>query len=186
MTIGTEFDGTLAAAQTGAEWAFATLYRDVNPPLVRYLGAQIPSVAQDLAAETWLAVARQLPAFRGGEGAFRGWVFTIARRRLIQHWRESKRRPSDPTDPEDLKHTASTADTEAAALDATAAQEAVGHIRAALTSDQAEVILLRVLAGLDVEQVAAVLGKRPGAVRGLQHRAVRRLAQTFSVEALTL
>jgi RNA polymerase sigma-70 factor (ECF subfamily) len=185
MTIGSEFDATLVAAQTGAEWAFATLYRDVNPPLVRYLGAQIPSGAQDLAAETWLAVARQLPAFRGGEGAFRGWVFTIARRRLIQHWRESNRRPIEPTDPEELTHAVSASDTEADALNATAAQEAVQQIRAALTSDQAEVVLLRVLAGLDVEQVAAILGKRPGAVRGLQHRAMRRLAQSFSLEALT-
>jgi RNA polymerase sigma-70 factor (ECF subfamily) len=54
-----------------------------------------------------------------------------------------------------------------------------------LTPDQADVVLLRVLVGLDVEQVANVLGKRPATVRVLQHKALRRLAAHFSVEALT-
>ena len=51
--------------------------------------------------------------------------------------------------------------------------------------DQADVVLLRVLAGLDVDQVAEILGKRPGTVRVLQHKALRRLAGRFSIEALT-
>ncbi len=46
-----------------------------------------------------------------------------------------------------------------------------------LPHDQAEVVLLRVVAGLDVEQVARVVGKRPGAVRVLAHRGLRRLAE---------
>jgi RNA polymerase sigma-70 factor (ECF subfamily) len=51
-----------------------------------------------------------------------------------------------------------------------------------LAPDQAEVIFLRVLAGLDVEDVAAVLGKTPGAVRVLQHRALRRLREQLATE----
>lgn len=51
-----------------------------------------------------------------------------------------------------------------------------------LAPDQAEVIFLRVLAELDVEDVAAVLGKTPGAVRVLQHRALRRLREQLATE----
>ena len=53
-------------------------------------------MAEDLAAETWLAVARGLPRFRGDEAAFRGWLFTIARNRLIEHRRRDARRRTEP------------------------------------------------------------------------------------------
>ena len=55
----------------------------------------------------------------------------------------------------------------------------------ALPADQAEVILLRTIAGLDVAQVAEVMGRRPGTVRVLQHRGLRRLAEVFSPEVVT-
>ena len=185
MTIEPAFDGVLSAAQAGAEWAFTALYRDVNPPLLRYLSAQAPDAADDVAAETWLAVARQLGSFTGSEGAFRGWLFLIARRRLIQHWRDASRRPVIPVQPESLPERTGQDDPEAACLAVVSAQEAAAAIAAALPPDQADVVLLRVLAGLDVDQVAEILGKRPGTVRVLQHKALRRLAERFSIEALT-
>jgi RNA polymerase sigma-70 factor, ECF subfamily len=185
VTIGLDFDDVLSAAQAGGEWAFTALYRDVNPPLLRYLGAQAPGAADDVAAETWLAVARQLGSFSGGEGAFRGWLFSIARRRLIQHWRDLGRRPVTPVAPDTLSERPAADDPEAAGLAVVSAQEAAAAIAAALPPDQADVVLLRVLAGLDVNQVAEILGKRPGTVRVLQHKALRRLAGRFSIEALT-
>ena len=65
------------------------------------------------------------------------------------------------------------------------AEEAAAAIAAVLTPDQADVVLLRVLAGLDVDQVAQILRKRPGTVRVLQHKALRRLAGRFSLEGVT-
>jgi RNA polymerase sigma-70 factor (ECF subfamily) len=186
LMIGPDFDGVLAAAQAGAEWAFSLLYRDLNPPLIRYFSARVPSAAEDLSAETWLAAARQLQTFRGGELSFRAWLFTIGRRQMIEHWRYSARRPADPVGPEILLNQVATSDPATEVLDVLSAQETVRAIALALTPDQADVVLLRVLAGLRVEQVAEVLGKRPGTVRVLQHKALRRLAANFSVEALTL
>jgi RNA polymerase sigma-70 factor (ECF subfamily) len=186
MALGEEFDDVLAAAQAGSDWAFATLYRDLNPRLLRYFSAKTPAQAEDLAAETWLGAARQLPSFRGGETAFRTWMFSIGRRRLVQHWRDVGRRPSRPMAPETLPGKAGVDDTEVAAVNAITAQAAARAIAQVLSPDQADVVLLRVLAGLDVEQVAEILGKRPGTVRVLQHKALRRLAGTFSLEALTL
>ena len=184
MPIGPEFDSVLAAAQTGAEWAFTALYRDLNPRLIRFLGAQAPCFGEDLAAETWMAVARQLGSFSGDEGAFRGWIFTIARRRLIQHWRTMGRRPQVASI-DLITDRPAADDPEAAVMASVSAQEAAAIITAALTPDQAEIVLLRMLGGLDVDQVAAIVNKRPGTVRVLQHRAVRRLAGVFAVEALT-
>src|SRR4051812_19804665 len=185
MPIGPEFDGVLAAAQTGAEWAFTALYRDLNPRLLRFLAVQAPSFGEDLAAETWMAAARQLGSFSGDEGAFRGWMFTIARRRLIQHWRTMGRRPQVTTSIDLMTDRPAADDPEAAVVASVSAQEATAIITAALTPDQAEIVLLRMLGGLDVDQVAAIVNKRPGTVRVLQHRAVRRLAGVFAVEALT-
>ncbi|MHB1535307.1 MAG: sigma-70 family RNA polymerase sigma factor [Acidimicrobiales bacterium] len=183
--IGAEFDRVLAAAQAGQEWGFADLYRDLNPGLLRYLCARAPSVGEDLASGTWLAAVRQLDSFRGGEGSFRAWLFTIGRRRLIQHWRDEGRRPVHPVDPEAMIDRAALDDTEVEAVELAAAREASRAIARALSPDQADVVLLRVLAGLDVDQVAGILGKRPGTVRVLQHKALRRLARTFSLEAVT-
>ena len=185
MTIGLEFDSVLVAAQEGGEWAFAVLWRDLNPRLVRYLGAKAPGLGDDLAAETWLAAARNLATFQGNEVAFRGWLFTIARRRLVQHWRDSARRPVSPSDPESFTDQRAADDTETEGMAGLSARETARAIAAALPSDQADVVLLRMLAGLDVDQVAEILGKRPGTVRVLQHRALRRLAEKFSPEALT-
>lgn len=168
------FEAVLAASQAGEEWALAALYRSLQPALLAYLRTRRPGDAEDLAAETWIAAARALRRFRGGEDDFRRWIFTIAHRRLLDLQRADRRRPptvraanpdSDPAAP--------AAETEA--LDALAAREALERI-ASLPPAEAEVVLLRVVAGLSAADVGAITGRSPGAVRVLQHRALRRLA----------
>jgi len=66
------------------------------------------------------------------------------------------------------------------------ADEAARRVAALLAPDQANVVLLRVLGGFSVQQVASILGKRPGTVRVLQHKALRRLARDFRPEPVTL
>lgn len=183
--LGERFCDVLDAARAGEEWAFARLYRDLNAPLLRYFGAQAPSEAEDLASETWFAAARGLGSFEGDERAFRAWLFTIAHRRLVQHWRDSRRRPMQAVSAEVLDTAPGAADTEEEVLAATDALAAARRLSAELTPDQAQVVLLRVLGGLSVEEVAVALGKRPGTVRVLQHRALRRLAGKFSLEPVT-
>jgi RNA polymerase sigma-70 factor (ECF subfamily) len=174
MDAPPDFDAVLAAAQSGAEWAVTVLYRDLNPRLLGYLTAREARAADDLAAEVWLAVAQQLWRFDGGEDAFRAWLFSIARRRLADFRRTGARRATDPVATERLER-AGADDTEAVVLEGLAADEAAAFVVSNLPADQAEVVLLRVLGGLDVDQVAHLLGKRPGTVRVLQHRALRRL-----------
>jgi RNA polymerase sigma-70 factor (ECF subfamily) len=179
------FEDVLAAARAGAEWAVTALYRDVHPPLLAYLRALEPRDADDLASDVWLGIGRGLPRFEGDEAAFRGWAFTIARRRVIDLRRRRGRRQTEPAATEDFVAVPGDHDTEAAAFDALSADEVRHHIVELLPPDQAEVVLLRVVAGLDAAQVAEVLGKRPGAVRVLQHRALRRLAKAWATRGVT-
>ena len=175
--IGESFDGVLAAAQEGAEWAVAVLYRSLQPQVLRFLRARVPQDAEDIASQAWLEVARALPRFSGEEDDFRALVFTIARRRLADHRRATRRRPVDLVGAEILTGISDGAAPDDEVLASLAGDAAARRVAELLSPDQAEVVLLRVVAGLSVDEVAALLGKRHGTVRVLQHRALRRLAK---------
>jgi RNA polymerase sigma-70 factor (ECF subfamily) len=176
-----EFQATLVAAQAGAEWAVAALYRAHNPRVLRYLRAQEPRDHADIAADTWLDAARNLGTFTGTEDAFAGWIFTIARRRLTDHRRARRRRPVDPA-PDGTFAGLASPSAEAIALTGSLGDDEARRIVELLPPDQAEVVLLRVVAGLDVEAVARLTGRRPGTVRVVQHRALQRLAKLLGAE----
>ncbi len=84
--IGVDFPDVLAAAQAGEEWAFAVLYREYAPSVIGFLRARVGSEADDVAQSVWLEVARCIGRFEGDESAFRAWLFTIVRRRLINEF----------------------------------------------------------------------------------------------------
>jgi RNA polymerase sigma-70 factor, ECF subfamily len=177
------FQGALAAARLGEEWAVALLWRDLHPRILRYLRVAVgDSDAEDVASDLWLEVARGLGRFEGDESAFRAWVFTIARRRVIDAGRKVRRRRTDPTSPRQFDREPSGVPDE---LEARLALDAALRRVARLPRDQAEVVALRVLAGLSAEQVAEIVGKRAGAVRVLQHRGLRRLANELAAEGVT-
>jgi RNA polymerase sigma-70 factor, ECF subfamily len=184
MNPGERFATTVAAAQAGAEGALAELYRDLHPRILRYARALEPAEAEDLASDIWLDVARGLGRFKGDDRAFRAWAFTIARRRLVDLRRQRARRPAVPIPVERLAERGGIGDVEEEAMAGLATDAAIARI-ATLQPDQAEVVLLRILGGLSVREVAAITGKRPGTVRVLQHRALRRLAREIRREAVT-
>lgn len=178
---GEGFDEILADAQTGSTLALGALYRDFNPRVCRYFAARVPALAEDLAHETWLSVASQLRSFSGNESAFWAWLFTIARRRLVDHWRKSVR--SSKTAVADRSLTESRyASTD---IDRLEAMDAIAELTYGMSADQVEVVLLRILGGLSVEEVAAIIGKQPGAVRVIQHRALRKAASRLAGRSLT-
>lgn len=176
------FDAVLAAAQAGGEWALARLYRQHNPPLLRYLRANAGADGDDLASQTWLDAARNLGRFTGDQDAFAGWLFTIARRRLIDHRRRGGRRREDVADHEQREEIRAADDPAQSVVDASGGDEAARRIVEVLPARQAEVVLLRVVGGLSVAEVAEITGHRPGTVRVMQHRALRRLAEELRDE----
>ena len=183
------FTDLLDRARSGDEVAFAHVYREVHPRLLRYLKVQAPDRAEDVASETWLQVTRSLARFDGGPAQFRAWVFTIARSKLVDAVRRERKvqlRLVYDTAELEWYATGSAQDFDDPVL-ATAEEEestrwAVALIRT-LPPDQADVVLLRVLVGLDNAEVAAIVHKSPGAVRVLAHRGLKRLARTLGTEA---
>jgi RNA polymerase sigma-70 factor (ECF subfamily) len=175
--IGDDFAQVLAAAQGGDEAAFARLWRDVNPPLLRYLTLGGED-ADDVAADTWTAVIAGLGRFRGDESAWRAWVFTTARRRAVDAGRKRARATR-------LGWRASTwatdtsPDSAETILDLATTQDALRLVRQ-LPAFQAEAVLLRVMVGLPVADVAAVLGRSPGSVRVACHRGLKALAAVLA------
>jgi RNA polymerase sigma-70 factor (ECF subfamily) len=181
--LGPSFPAVLSAAQGGDEQAFAVLWRELQPAVLRYLRVAAAEAAEDLAAETWVSVIRGLGRFQGDEQQFRGWVFTLARHRVIDWHRQAARRPTESVPVALLAERPAPDDPAVAVLEAQSTRAALALL-AELPADQAEVVALRVLGGLEVAEVARIVGKRPGTVRVLAHRGLRRLAKRLDAAGL--
>lgn len=185
VALGGDFDMVLAAARVGNHRAIGLLFREHQPPLLRYLRAREPAAADDVAADVWHGVLRTLGRFEGDEVAFRSWLFTIARRRLADHRRRMGRRRERLGPDTDLDRVPDPSDPAEVVLSEIGSDEASRQIAAHLTPEQADVVLLRVVADLPVAEVARILGRSEGAVRVIQHRALQRLAQVLGSPAVT-
>ena len=182
--VGEDFAGVLAEAQAGNDDQFAVLWRDANPALLRYLRVLAPENADDIAAETWVHVVRGLPRFIGDEAAWRAWLFTTARRRLIDQVRTRKRHPAEPLEDVSVADLPRSPDAAQVALDNLATQSAIALL-GQLPAPQADVIMLRVVAGLDTDAVAEILGKTPGNVRVMAHRGLKKLEELLGRAGVT-
>jgi RNA polymerase sigma-70 factor, ECF subfamily len=181
--LGPAFADALASAQSGDEAAFTEIFRDVQPALLRYVQVLAPGAAEDIAGDTWLQVVAGFGAFDGEERAFRAWVFTIARHRAVDWGRSRARRSRIPLSAVSERLTSpDTADVVLERISTRAVLESI----ASLPRDQAEIVLLRVVAGLDTADVARIVGKSQGAVRVAAHRALRRLAKDADRTGVTL
>jgi RNA polymerase sigma-70 factor (ECF subfamily) len=170
-----DLEEALRAASRGDEAGFVALYRDLQPRLMRYATALIGAEAEDVTAETWLQVARDLRGFEGDLDGFRGWVSTICRNRAMDWARTRSRRPADPTEMAALAEHPDPTDAHGLAVEGMSTRWAMAQILA-LPRTEAEAVLLRAVVGLDAPTAAKVLGKRPGAVRVAAHRGLKKLA----------
>ena len=176
-----DFDRCLAAAQDGDDASFVALFRACQPALLRYLHTIDTRIADDVAADTWVSVVRSMHRFAGDEQGWRAWVFTIARARLRDEQRRGSRRPVPVDTAEVLGAVADPVDVPEA-VEAVLSTEAALALIGRLPPDQAEAVLLRHVAGLDVAHAATVLGKKPGSVRVATHRGLRRLADLVGAD----
>lgn len=176
MTSGDEFPAVLEAARSGAEWAWRALYRDVAPQVLGYLRTRTPH-PEDVCADVFCELVRQLPRFDGDESAFRAWVFLIARHRLIDERRRRTRRPEEPS-PEAVADRIAPGGVEDEVVDRD--MDDLNAILSGLPEAQREVLLLRVIAGMSVQEVAKAMRRREGAIRALQHRALITLRATLA------
>lgn len=173
------FDARMAAAKAGDEAAFVELFRSVQPALLRYLATLGGPLADDVASDTWVSVVKGLPKFVGDESGWRSWVFTIAHSRLRDAQRKSARTPV-PVDAEEHLLAQDAGVDIGAEVEEIFSTEAALALIGSLPREQAEAVLLRHVAGLDVAEVATLLGKRAGTVRVATHRGLKRLAAVLA------
>ena len=184
-----QFDAVLAAARDGAPWALERIFTALAPVVTGYLRVQGSAEPEDLASEVFVAVLRNLRDFQGHETGFRSWVFTIAHRRLLDERRRRARRPPP-------KHLADSLDAFAPELtapddvegahDRSLGADRVRSLCERLVPGQRDVLLLRLLGDLSIEQVAGALGKSPGAVKALQRRGLLAIGRLLEREGVPL
>ena len=179
-------------ARAGDRHALGQLYDTYRDRVARFATGRLgdPEKAEDVTSETFEAVCRNLGSYRAGTD-FEAWLFTIAHRRVADHFRRRYRRQevaldeaSSPADGGQARSGAlpAVAGPEEAVLAAERRAEVAGAFRR-LRPDQQEVLALRVLGGLTAAQVGEVLGKSEGAVRVAQHRALQSLRTAMGVTA---
>lgn len=177
------FADVLSAAQANAGWAFQRLFDELARPVAGYLRVQGAPEPDDLANEVFLGVFSGIAGFEGNEEQFRSWVFTIAHHRLVDERRQLSRRPKLADNEPDANLVGG--DVEDDSLGASG-NERVREMLERLAPDQRDVLLLRIVADLSVEQAARALGKTPGAVKALQRRGLAALRREISKEGVSL
>lgn len=156
-------------AKRGEGDAWERLYQRIQPRLLAYASRRLDrETARDAVAETMSRAVASIDRFRWRGASFDAWLFGILRHVVIDAQRAAGRPPALEAE--------GTAPVEP--LDIVLAGEEAAAVRAAfgrLSPDERELLELRVVARLSAEEAAAVLGKRPGAVRMAQSRALARL-----------
>lgn len=179
ISFGPDFQRVLAAARTGSEAAWRQVYLELAPAVLGYLRVRGAPEAEDLTGEVFLQVVRDLSRFSGDERQFRAWVLSVARNRLIDEGRRRRRRPVEPATEELLIAAGPRGNVEQEALEGLEAQDVLRLI-AGLSPDQQDVLVLRLVGDLTVEEVAAAIGKRPGAVKALQRRGLQAIEKLIA------
>lgn len=178
--LGEAFDPVLVAARAGEGWAYQRLFTWLGRPVAAYFSGAGVEDPDGLANECFLRVFGGIGRFEGTEDRFRSWVFAIAHNLVIDERRRRSRRPKQAElDGSEPGVAVAGADDEALVA---IGDERMRAMLAELPPDQRDVLLLRVLADMSIEDTAAALGKRPGAVKSLQHRAAAAMRRRLAVE----
>jgi RNA polymerase sigma factor (sigma-70 family) len=181
--LGDDASDVLERARRGDQEAWRRLYAAYAGRVAGYLRVQGAAEAEDLTSEIFLAVFRHLHDFRGDEPHFRSWLFVIAHRRLIDERRKLSRRDEVPL--EDTFDLPADTDAEGHAF-ARIGSRKVEDLCDRLVPDQRDVLLLRLVADLTIEQAADVVGKSIGATKALQRRGLASLARLTEREGVPL
>jgi RNA polymerase sigma-70 factor (ECF subfamily) len=159
--------------------AFAQLYEATYRRVFGYLLARVgeQAAAEDLLQDVYLAALQAIGRFRGRtEGEFIGWLLKIAHAKVMDRFRSQYRHPELQTSDvpsTDLKDPLD-------AIDQRLRLDEISDALAQLTEDQRNVVLNRMVLGLDLEETSKVMGKNVGSIKALQHRALAHLAKILT------
>ena len=165
-------------AQQGGKSALAQVYDIYARSIYRYHYSRTGNIldAEDLTAQTFLAVIEALPRYRD-RGHFTAWIFQIARNKAMDHFRKNHKQEALSFSLKDLTH--------AEPLDVIIDQQALqrlSQLLGLLEDDERELIRLRHSAGLSFVEMAVLLGRKDDAVRKALKRLLERLYNEMEVE----
>ena len=177
-------DAVVEAASRGDRDAVRAIYLALSPVVLGYLRAKGVEDPEAVTSDVFLALLPKLPGVTGGASGLRRLTFSIAHNRMVDDHRARARQPALVSyEPEtDERRVGSAEDDAAASLSA----ERVRAVLDLLPDDQREVITLRVVADLSIEQVADIMGRSCGAVKQLQRRGMVVLRQALEQRKVTL
>lgn len=161
-------DAADAAGHADGDALFSEAYRELAPAVHGYLRSRGVSDPEAVTHDVFMALYSRIGSVTGGRAGLKTLVFTIAHARTVDHHRQVARAPRlVEYDPETEPRTAPS--TEEVAL---AAETGVLTLLEGLSNEQREVIALRVIADLSLEQTATITNRSTGAVKQLQRRAL--------------
>jgi RNA polymerase sigma-70 factor (ECF subfamily) len=169
---------TIAAAKRLEPTAVASIYDAFADPIHRYISFRVrsPEDAEDLTDQVFLKMIEALPAYDDRGLPFAAWIYRIARNLLVDRYRRSGRDPVALSEAIEARGAGSDPfEAAASTLDG----EAVRVALRTLTEEQRQVVVLRFVEGWDVDEVAAAMGRKPGAIHALQHRAMSALQRAL-------
>ena len=156
--------------------ALKALHQQFYEPVARYIQFKVgdPPTVEDLTGEVFVRIIESLRRGNSWQDSPRGWIMGIARNVVADHYRRRERMPEVMLDEavvsaEDSDPTHQATQNERKRL--------LLHALRHLTEEQRDVVLMRFLKEMDIQSVAEAVAKTPGAVKALQHRALRTLAE---------
>lgn len=171
-------DEALLAAQRGDPAGFRSVYENLAPSVLGYLTGKGVDDPEAVTQDVFVALFGSLTTVDGGHAALRTLTFSIAHARVVDHIRRTVRAPETiEYDPDWDPRTSVSAETEA--LNSLEHSDIVLLLNQ-LNDDQREVLLLRIVADLSIEQVATIMNRSVGATKQLQRRALNALRSLVS------
>lgn len=169
-------------AQAGDGEAFGVLYDRYVDLVFRFIYYRVNdrALAEDFTSETFLRALRRIGSISYQGRDIGAWFVTIARNIVLDHMKSARNR-LETTTADTIESREYERSTEAAVLDTLQSERLMQAINE-LGDEQRECIMLRFIQGLSVSETAAIMGKNDGAIKALQHRAVRKLADLVGGE----
>ena len=169
-------------ARAGDPEAFAKLYDAYVERVTRYIYFRVSegSDTEDLVSQVFLKAWENLDRYKSGSSPFIAWLYTIARNLVIDHYRTKK----DILPLEEAIATPSDMEMPDEEAQMHFDLEAMRDSLQALSKDQQQVLILKYIAGLPNEEIAKIMGKQEGTVRGLQMRGLQTLAKHMKAQEL--
>jgi len=168
-------------AREGDVDAIGTLYDQHHETIFRYLWLRVNDLklAEDLTGDVFMRMLSALPRYQPMGMPFRAWLFRIAHNLLVDHWRKPGN--CEPI-PLDLIEEQSDDGDPSLKVERNLLVAHVSRAMTQLEPNQHEVIVLRFVMGLSLQEVARAVGKTEGAVKSLQHRGLAALRRALEPE----